>query len=162
MEGIIAIIIIVISLITSANKAKKVKQNAPGQSNAPQNVPQPVLQGDFWKQQAAQRVPAQGQQMQMNLPEGNSRECKHGSVGGSMPIKSHSEGTNEPRIRVQASLSGGTKEGSIHVQAPPAGQMEPVRPVMSAEEMRRAVVMAEILKRPQERMAEQSRRWSVR
>jgi len=36
------------------------------------------------------------------------------------------------------------------------------RPAMNAQEMRRAVVMAEILKRPQERMTEQARRWSVR
>jgi hypothetical protein len=177
MEGIIAIIIIVLSLITSANKAKQVKQNAPGQSAAqptaqqrpvyPQSVPtrpvqtQTVLRpaqsmtsqtGSFASQVAPKRpepqkpaVPA-GHQAVGNMGEGISRECGHGSVGGSMAYNGHTE--------------GGERAKPVK---PDASTFEPMqRPVMSAEEMRRAVIMAEILKRPQERMIEQSRRWNAR
>ena len=163
MEGIIAIIIIVISLITSANKAKQVKQNAPGQSAAPQNAPtqpmypqsapnRPVQTGGFAKQVAPNRpvqtktnLPA-GHRAVGNMDEGISRECEHGSLGGSMAYAGHTEGAERSKTA-----------------NPAMPAFEPMqRPVMSAEEMRRAVIMAEILKRPQERMAEQSRRWNAR
>ncbi len=160
MEGIIAIIIIVISLITSANRAKQVKQNAPGQSTAPQNVPPRPAQsmnpqtGSFARQVAPARpaptkgnVPV-GHRAVGNISEGASRECEHGSLGGSMAYSGHTEGTE----RVKQTPA-----------KPAAPTFEPLqRPGMSAEEMRRAVIMAEILKRPQERMAEQSRRWNAR
>jgi len=163
MEGIIAIIIIVISLITSANKAKQVKQNAPGQSAAPQNAPtqpvypqsapnRPVQTGGFAKQVAPNRpvpiktnLPA-GHRAVGNMDEGISRECEHGSLGGSMAYAGHTEGAERSKTA-----------------NPAMPAFEPMqRPVMSAEEMRKAVIMAEILKRPQERMAEQSRRWNAR
>ena len=163
MEGIIAIIIIVLSLISSSNKAKKIKQNAPGQSAAPQNAPtqpvypqsapnRPVQTGGFAKQVAPNRpvqtkteVPA-GHRAVGNMDEGISRECEHGSLGGSMAYAGHTEGAERSKTA-----------------NPAMPAFEPMqRPVMSAEEMRRAVIMAEILKRPQERMAEQSRRWNAR
>lgn len=164
MEAIIAIAIIVVSLIASANKAKKVKQNAPGQSDTPiQPLPQPTRpmaseQGTFWQQMSnptsseptvRQHTASQkGHQAVNTMKEGDSRECEHGSVGGSMAYTSHSEGVtqkNEKKVII------------------PQTTVEPmVRPSMNAEEMRRAVIMAEILKRPQERMMEQNRRWGAR
>ena len=164
MEGIIAIIIIVISLITSANKAKQVKQNAPGQSAAPQNAPtqpvypqsapnRPVQTGGFAKQVAPNRpvpiktnLPA-GHRAVGNMDEGISRECEHGSLGGSMAYESHEGGS-----RVQRAQTAYDRQNETSLY----------RPAMTAQEMRKAVVMAEILKRPQERMAEQARRWSAR
>ncbi len=194
MEGIIAIIIIIAALARLNTNAKKVRQNAPGQSRPPQSaeptrpltqstrpVMQPTVQptvkpiqptGSFWGQMmdaleeaenevkrmpqtasvkpAAAKKPAttyhKGHAAVGSLPEGTSRECDYGSLGGSMAY--------------------------THTDGAPAAQRKPVekdaqaeeiyRPAMTAEEMRRAVVMAEILKRPQERMAEQARRWNLR
>ncbi len=83
----------------------------------------------------------------VNLAEGSSRECKHGSLGGSMPyIHSDDSGVVQQKVSEKA-----------EVQSVPV-----CRPAMTAEEMRRAVVMAEILQRPQERMAQQARRWTLR
>lgn len=82
-----------------------------------------------------------------SLSEGSSRECEHGSLGGSMAYE-HSDGM--PSVQRRASTQSEPTEEAVY------------RPAMTAEEMRRAVVMAEILKRPEERMAEQARRWNLR
>jgi hypothetical protein len=81
-----------------------------------------------------------------SLAEGTSRECDYGSLGGSMAY-SHADG------------EGAAKRPAAITEQP---MQEEYRPAMTAEEMRRAVVMAEILKTPQERMAEQARRWNLR
>ena len=189
-EVLIAVVVIIGSLIKTMSKANKVKQNAPGKAAAPekpaapaasaermrssQNVrpvpAQPTVKPtvhpagsagvpDFWKQiseaikeelapeKPAAAQPAKGHEAAGRMAEGDSRECEHGSVGGSMAYEGHQEGREEkpvqrPRPAETASLA--------------------YRPAMTAQEMRRAVVMAEVLKRPQERMAEQARRWSAR
>ncbi len=193
MEGIIAIIIIVSLISRLANGAKKVKQNAPGQSSAParpiaqserpadrptmqpiQPTVKPTVQpGGFWgqmlealedfeddgilnesKRKKTPQTPKTAPQMNKaraasgrQLAEGSSRECEHGSLGGSMAY-THSDDAAAMQRRVT-------------VQTQPQGAPM-YRPAMNAEEMRKAVVMAEILQRPQERMAQQARRWTLR
>lgn len=191
MEGLVFIIIIIVSIVNAANKSKKVRNNAPGKVSAPVKpaapvrpvqqaarptvVPtiQPTIRptvapaadggqtGPFWQQvaeamkqekDAAKQVPGHGAAGRM--PEGVSRECEHGSVGGSMAYEGHQEGRNEPRKDKRPVPIARDR------QSDPEETL--YRPAMNAQEMRRAVVMAEILKRPQERMAEQARRWSAR
>lgn len=189
MESLIVIIGIIAAIVNAVNKGKKVKKNAPGQAARPQQPVQPPFQPvqrtrhgqmnrpdtvpagnakptvvpaqptaapgntDFWQQIAGlldeEEAPAadKGHEQVTIMPEGDSRECEHGGVGGSMAYDSHQEG----------------KVSSEKKRREPAPQPETdtlYRPAMNAQEMRRAVVMAEILKRPQERMAEQARRWS--
>ena len=86
------------------------------------------------------------------MNEGDSRECEHGSVGGSMAYGSHEGGRPVSQIKPGRTIYDRKDEGVAAMY----------RPAMNAQEMRRAVVMAEILKRPQERMADQARRWNVR
>ena len=188
-EGLFALIVVVIGLAAKfAGQTKKVKQNAPGKAAAPvrpaapaaermrssqsiRPVPaQPTVKPtihpagsagvpDFWKQigeelkeeqaseKSAAAQPAKGHEAAGKMAEGDSRECEHGSVGGSMAYEGHQEGREEKPV----------------MPPRPAATAAPAyRPAMTAQEMRRAVVMAEVLKRPQERMAEQARRWSVR
>ena len=185
LEGIIGLITIVVIFSRLASKTKQVKQNAPGKTEAPVSAMTPqrpvmqptvnptVPQGGFWGQmlealedleddgvlneskprkapQTAKTVPkksnahaASGRQ----LDEGSSRECEHGSLGGSMAYTHSDDAAVMPR--------------RVPVQAQP--QSAPTyRPAMNAEEMRKAVIMAEILQRPQERMAQQARRWTLR
>ena len=92
--------------------------------------------------------PATGHEAVGRMAEGDSRECEHGSVGGSMAYEGHQEGSEERRDTARRPSE--PNERAMY------------RPAMNAEEMRRAVVMAEILKRPQDRMAEQARRWTAR
>lgn len=183
-EAIIAIVIIGASLIKTMSKANKVKQNAPGKAAAPvrpaapaeptvrpiqtarpspaqptvhptvQPTEKPAQIPDFWQQmskkfgeQAGTPAPQTGHEAAGSMAEGDSRECEHGSIGGSMAYEGHQEGREKKEVRPRPAA------------APAAAAY---RPAMNAQEMRRAVVMAEILKRPQERMAEQARRWSVR
>ena len=184
-EVIIALIVIVGSLIRTASKANKVRQNAPGKAAAPARPAAPVQQAarpaparpapaqpsiqptihpsqeeaplpDFWKQMSkhfneeiASEKKEAGHQAVSGMAEGESRECEHGSVGGSMAYEAHQEG-GEMKARPAAAPASAHKPVSAFA------------PAMNAQEMRRAVVMAEILKRPQERMAEQARRWNVR
>lgn len=192
MEAIIVIIGIIIAIVNATNKGKQVKKNAPGQAAkqsqpvtppfqsphraryeqmqtpvapaAPQQpAAQPAGPGDFWKQvtelldeekeKKKALKPVKGHGQVTAMPEGRSRECEHGSVGGSIAFDTHQEGTN---AAVRKQRAGGTARNAQ------AAEHSLYRPAMNAQEMRRAVVMAEILKRPQERMAEQARRWSVR
>lgn len=186
MDGIVAIIVIVAALAKIVNQTKKVKQNAPGKAAAParsaapaRTAParpmvrtpaapsvQPTLRpagesmqpGSFWQQvssalqeQDTSSVRASGHEAPVRMPEGDSRECDHGSVGGSMAYQGHQEGREDRREKKPAA---GAYDKPVFDDL--------YRPAMNAQEMRQAVVMAEILKRPQERMAEQARRWTVR
>lgn len=186
-EGIVAlIVIVVIGIAKGMGQTKKLKQNAPGKAAAPvrpaapaRTAParptvrmpaapsiQPTVRpvggnmqlGSFWQQvssalqeQDTSSARASGHEAPVRMPEGDSRECEHGSVGGSMAYQGHQEGREDRRERKTAT-------GAYDNPASDALY----RPAMNAQEMRQAVVMAEILKRPQERMAEQARRWTVR
>jgi len=187
MEGLIIIIGIVFSIISAINKSKTVKKNAPGKAAAPgkpaapaASVPrmrtepiQPAVRPtiaptvhptaasqpeSFWQQvskaigeELGAEKPDRGHEAVGRMSEGDSRECDHGSVGGSMAYSGHQEGGTGKQEK---------KPARPAYQNPAADPL--YRPAMNAQEMRRAVVMAEILKRPQDRMAEQARRWSAR
>ena len=187
-EVIIAIAVIAGGLIKTMSKANKVKHNAPGQAAAPAKPAAPAQPAarpagsarpapamptvkptvqpsggaqlpEFWRQisetikdefapeKSAPAQKARGHEAVGEMDEGSSRECEHGSLGGSMAYEGHQEG----------------REAKLAVRPRPAAAQTPAfQPRMSAQEMRRAVVMAEVLKRPQERMAEQARRWNAR
>ncbi|MBQ8953934.1 MAG: hypothetical protein IJ048_07435, partial [Clostridia bacterium] len=96
-----------------------------------------------------------------DLAEGDSRECDHGSVGGSMDITTHM-GTGDEFEHARQQVETRVK---VNVKPSRTAQEETAAtaraiPELSAEEMRRAIVMAEILKRPAERYA--GRRWAAR
>ncbi len=186
-EGIIALIVIFASLAKFLGQTKKVKQNAPGKAAAPMRPAAPaapvtrpaeparpapaaptvrptvqptgesVQLPEFWqqvskalKEELAPEKRDPGHEAVGKMAEGDSRECGHGSIGGSMAYEAHEEGGRmKPNVRTPAPGSAQKAETAY-------------RPAMNAQEMRRAVVMAEILKRPQDRMAEQARRWNVR
>lgn len=186
-EGVLGIIIMVIAISRLNKNSKKVKQNRPGQSSGiPQN-PAPAqpqqaepVQRSFWEQMVMELEKAAGDEdapeMKAPVParpkaeplkpvktaaktqkhdghaavgslaEGTSRECDYGSIGGSMAY-THTDGEAEGRR-------------TIAVQNTQSEPQTAYCPAMTAEEMRQAIVMAEILKTPQERMAEQARRWN--
>ena len=184
MEGLIVIIGLIVAIVNAVNKGKTVKKNAPGQAARPQQPVRPISQSpnrpvapaapakptvapaqptitpagmDFWKQisdmldDAEEEKPAvKGHEQVTDMPEGDSRECEHGSVGGSMAYTSLQEGREAAQKKRAPDMQRRQTETASALY----------RPAMTAQEMRQAVVMAEILKRPQERMAEQARRWS--
>ncbi|MBQ2955842.1 MAG: hypothetical protein IJE08_05195 [Clostridia bacterium] len=187
MEGLIVIIGIIISIVNVINKSKKVRNNAPGRASAPQRpatsgtaVPAkraepprpaaPVVKptvsapaetqptafwegiGDILKDELGAERLQKGHEAPGRMSEGDSRECEHGSIGGSMAYGGHQEGREK---RTQQPAKNAYDRQNEHPSAL-------YRPAMNAQEMRRAVVMAEILKRPQERMNEQARRWAAR
>lgn len=140
---------------------------------APQPTPEApaepdVSQEEFWRQmsevlqQAAEdegpvaetggRPAESGHETIVPESEGESRACEHGALGGSIPYDEHEGRTDEAPKRPKKRSEEQPGENTVAAY----------RPAMNAQEMRRAVVMAEILKRPQERMAEQARRWSLR
>ncbi len=212
---ILVVIIIVCSVISSLSKAAKVKKNAPGRTAAPKQPPTPSGQsagtadsaapdtmGEFWRQvgsvlmddEASSERLDEGHAAVTSMPEGDSRECKHGSIGGSMAYETHqgtlpdvAEGYGDGHEAVAFMPEGNSREcehgsigGSMAYESHQGGRTAPEEekrlgrfvetqaidslymPTMNAREMRRAVVMAEILKRPAERRLEQARRWSVR
>ena len=69
--------------------------------------------------------------------QGESRECEHGVVGGSIAGDAH-EGEEKHAVK---------RAPDTH----PVDEEPLLRPRMNARELRRAVVMSEILKRPCER-----------
>ena len=187
MEGLIVIIGIIISIVNAINKSKKVKNNAPGRAPAPQrpitsgtsvpakrveqprpaapavkptvSAPAETQPSAFWreisdllKDAPVPEQPAKGHEAPGRMREGDSRECEHGSIGGSMAYGGHQEGSEK---RNQQPAKNAYDRQNEHPSSL-------YRPAMNAQEMRRAVVMAEILKRPQERMNEQARRWTAR
>ena len=105
------------------------------------------------------------------LDEGESRSCDHGSLGGSMEVADH-QGMGEKFVHAQQQVKTRVKtevetrvKTQVHVNRKDVvGETQAVdeeeTPVaeLTPEQMRRAVVMAEILKRPCERQ----RRWSAR
>ena len=166
MERIIIIIIFAaISLIVNASKKKT---NGSGQRGAAQNGarPAPPQQQMNRPQPTPARRPAapapvkaapqpapavldDTDRMPDHLASGESRECDHGSVGGSMDITSHQGDVNENVSHQRVAISWDDKGAQL---------ISPSR--ISALDMQRAVVMAEILKSPRERYA--NRRWPRR
>lgn len=193
-EGLIAVIIIVVSLVASAKKAKTASKNVPGRKNAARPVstaqakpaarPAAPVKSAQPAQPAAEpvqsAVPVQPQVLnesdyaRADLDEGDSRECDHGSVGGSMDITSHA-GMGDEFVHAQQMVKT-TVATSVKTQVkvrrddmppeePEAEEAQPdnaaIRSAaasMNAEQMRQAVIMAEIMKRPSERF----RRWPAR
>jgi len=96
-----------------------------------------------------------------DLSEGESRECDHGSVGGSMDITSHAGMGEEyerakPEVQPLVRTSASSARPAAEPDAMPADSITR----MTAAQMRQAVIMAEILRRPSERR--RAGRWSVR
>ncbi len=104
--------------------------------------------------------------------EGESRLCNHGSLGGSMEAADH-QGLGEAfvhaqqqvktrvetTVKTQVHLSREDDEALLDEETGAQTNGSSLFPAgVTAEQMRRAVVMAEILKRPSERM----RRWNPR
>ena len=97
-----------------------------------------------------------------DLAEGDSRECDHGSVGGSMDITSHmgqGDTFEHAKQQVQTSVKVNVRPSRAAAQAETKAAAQAI-PEMSAKQMRQAVIMAEILRRPAERFA--GRRWAAR
>ena len=97
-----------------------------------------------------------------DLTEGDSRECDHGSVGGSMDITTHmgqGEAFEHARQQVQTRVKVNVKASRSATKEETSAAARPI-PEMSAAQMRQAVIRAEILKRPAERFA--GRRWAAR
>lgn len=185
MEGLIVVISIVIAVVNAVNKEKKVRKNAPGQAARPRKTtarfeplsneqnadvrsqstaPSPAQSAEFWTQivetldheEKEQATATRGHEAAAQMAEGESRECEHGSIGGSMAYDTH-EGESVVEKRENAALPEDRLAEKQLTAKPSAGRLP-----LSAQELRSAVVMAEILKRPQERMMEQARRWTVR
>ena len=184
MERIIIIIIFAaISLIVNASKKKT---NGGGQRGAAQsgarpappqqqmNRPQPTPArrpaAPAPVKAAPQPAPAvldDTDRMPDHLASGESRECDHGSVGGSMDITTHEgleDGSFEhAKQKVATQVKTSVK---VNVKAPERAQdtkvSDPTAPgkAFDRKKLREAVIMSEILKRPSERMAQ--RRYGVR
>ena len=178
MSGLIPFLIILFIFSQINRRSKQVRTNRPGQGGtAPASGADPKRERTSQAAGPGVRpayVPAQplvevphrpsddggmideSDRARTDLLEGESRECDHGSLGGSMDITSHMGGDFEHaqtqvKVRVRPSR--------------PAEPIEESRPMLSASklnaaQMRQAVVMAEILRRPSERMRD--RRWTFR
>ena len=153
-EAALALIIIVVSGIFSAVQKSKKAQKKPARPPRPHPVRVPVKPEPFEEESEESDTP-EIPESDLAIPQqenGSSRECEHGSVGGSMDITTHEGGTDfeHAKVRVKA-----------HVR--PELQQEEDDTVigevrrLDAKDMRRAVIVSEILKRPEERMRE--RRW---
>lgn len=164
MPKALLILLIVLAAIVSNSKKKK-------QKRAPvQKTPQPAHDRPWPQEKAAEpvaplaqaeldeadvpeeaEIPEEPEQPQVHvtlktveeerrepgLGQGESRECEHGVIGGSIAGDVH-EGEEKHAVR----------------RAPETQPVEldaPLRPRLNARELRRAVVMSEILKRPGER-----------
>lgn len=152
-----ALIILVIALVAILSNGKKKKkgtgrQTAPGRQarpwpdaqrpdaeKAPVQAarPEPVAPGKPERPQAqvTPKMPERERKKE-GFGQGESRECAHGVVGGSLAGDAH-EGELRHAVR---------RAPDTHPVEP-----EPFRPRVNARELRRAVVMSEILKRPGER-----------
>ena len=147
----LAVLLILVSLFGAvAKSARKAAQKRPGQTDAPDarlaqeirsarrraRAPQgdlpPELRSAFEKAQAAHR----GAQ-----DEGDSRVEEDGCIGGSLP---HQE-AHPPRAEQPPAAKPAMAAVPVQAAAPRA--RTPLGEV-NAEEMRRAVVMAEVLARP--------------
>ena len=178
MEGILIILFILWLINRVAKNSKKIVKNAPAAApKAPQEKP---VQSVKSARESAEVFDACGpldesDRAPVDLTEGESRSCDHGSLGGSMEVADH-QGMGEKYVHAQQKVKTrvktevGTKvetkvKTQVHVNRKDVvGETQAVdeeeTPVaeLTPEQMRRAVVMAEILKRPCERQ----RRWSAR
>ncbi len=185
MNGFIVLIIIFI-LSQVFKGSKKVKTNRPGQPAKPAAAPggapsgergvrrpympaQPVVKPTVqpiaepaqaaFAPAAADAAAADGlldesDRARTDLVEGESRECDHGSLGGSMDITTHmGQGAEYERAQVQVKPSRSDETADA-----PAALVSITK--LTAAQMRQAVIVSEILKRPAERM--QGRRWAAR
>ncbi len=168
MEAALAVIIIIVSIFVSAmgkTKKKPVRRPpAPVQSYAvKQEEMHPAASaGEEPEEEETEEEEAEEEAEEEELPEsdlaipeqenGSSRECEHGSVGGSMDITTHEGGTDfeHATVKVKAHVRPELRRDDENTV------INTVRR-LNAEDMRRAVVVSEILKRPEERMRE--RRW---
>lgn len=174
MEGILIILFILWLINRVAKNSKKIVKNAPAAApKAPQEKP---VQSVKSARESAEVFDACGpldesDRAPVDLTEGESRSCDHGSLGGSMEVADH-QGMGEKYVHAQQKVKtrvktevAATVKTQVHVnrndvvgetqveddEETPVAELTP-------EQMRRAVVMAEILKRPCERQ----RRWSAR
>lgn len=174
MEGILIILFILWLINRVAKNSKKIVKNAPAAApKAPQEKP---VQSVKSARESAEVFDACGpldesDRAPVDLTEGESRSCDHGSLGGSMEVADH-QGMGEKYVHAQQKVKTRVKtEVAATVKTQVRVSREDVvgethivdegeAPVaeLTPEQMRRAVVMAEILKRPCERQ----RRWSAR
>ena len=168
MPALIVIVLIVFSLYTRAAKSNAKSQKRPGPGQNPQVQQAQTVSREQMKaaMEAAGRAARRMADMEKELAaekaknaqkasapeehhapsvdlgalsEGDSLSCEHGAVGGSMGFNGGHEGSDQRLKAPEAQLTHAQWAASV--------------PRMSAEEMRRAVVMAEILKRPGQRRA---------
>ncbi len=174
MEGILIILFILWLINRVAKNSKKIVKNAPAAApKAPQEKP---VQSVKSARESAEAFDACGpldesDRAPVDLTEGESRSCDHGSLGGSMEVADH-QGMGEKYVHAQQKVKtrvktevAATVKTQVHVNRKDVVGETQVEddeeaPVaeLTPEQMRRAVVMAEILKRPCERQ----RRWSAR
>ena len=146
MEGLIILAVIWFVISTIGKGAKKAEQSAKeekikrrAQSTGP--VP-PVLSAARPAAQAAKREPRTT--LSPAMRSGESALDGQGCVGGSLPHSQH-EGTAQPGSLVYRMAEGGHRR-SIAPADQPALSLERAR--VTPEQMRAAVVMAEVLNRP--------------
>ena len=165
----LVIVFLIIGLIARvSSRANKTAANRPGQGAKPAPAAKPAPSaaeatpvGTERETPAASAWPSgamdESDLARSDLSEGDSRECDHGSVGGSMDITTHQgQGVEFEHAKPQVHVNvRPTREAAADTQAAAAGAIH-----MTAAEMRRAVVAAEILKRPSERRA--AGRWPAR
>ena len=174
MEGILIILFILWLINRVAKNSKKIVKNAPAAApKAPQEKP---VQSVKSARESAEVFDACGpldesDRAPVDLTEGESRSCDHGSLGGSMEVADH-QGMGEKYVHAQQKVKtrvktevAATVKTQVRVNRKDVVGETQVEddeetPVaeLTPEQMRRAVVMAEILKRPCERQ----RRWSAR
>ena len=182
LSSIIPILIVIFIISRLAGGAKKVQNGRPGQrSAAPASGGRPASR-EAGRTVATPPGPVKAQPLPVNpepveeeeeplygmlddsdrarddLSEGDSRECDHGSVGGSMDITTHM-GRGEEFEHAETRVKVNVRPSAAAAKEETTAAARPI-PEMSAEEMRQAVIMAEILKRPSERFA--GRRWAAR
>ncbi len=179
MGGIIPFIVIIWVIFQILTRSKQVKNVRPGQGGAkpapgesaargrasrPYVPAQPSVQPSYTPAQpqseAAQSYDDgmldESDRAREDLTEGESRECDHGSLGGSMDITSHAGmGEEFEHARQQATPNVKPAYAAAAESAPMQSASK-----LTAAQMRQAVVWAEILKRPSERW--QGGRWTAR
>ena len=163
---LIILLIAVVAILSNSKKKKKGSggQSVPGRQTVPgrQARPWPEAQRpgaavepvqpemDMEAEPAVPEQPEEPEKPQVHVtlktPEQEakakgfgqvaSRECEHGVVGGSIAGDAH-EGEEKHAVK---------RSPETHPV-----ELEPLRPRINARELRRAVVMSEILKRPCER-----------
>lgn len=147
MERVLIVLALVLVSVFSRSKGQKGRRGAQ-KSRAPRRPridlnleEEPLVQMESLQRSvapAAQReLPKESTapSMQSAPDEGTSRQCEHGAVGGSIKEHAHEGAPKAKRA---------TDEPEQQAAYRP-------RPRLDARELRRAVVMAEILKRPCER-----------